>query len=349
MNIIKPGYEILDIPEPTDRLGVLQYLEKIGRICYKSEDKISDESCIKFIKGIRDRKHWAMLEHYIFVFEVPVEIFQDIFSPSRFTADNYNMIDKLAFIRGSYYYNVNYNEGTADPVAIISASATALNYLWECFSDPSGYPGIIHLCHFMMARFPELMKDPFPAENKSYQYDERIRFITRAELKSMDYEIRMIHDSMSVKFTVDRGVTHELVRHRPCSWAQESTRYCNYTDGKFGKEITVIEPPFFKSTADGYDMSLKQIWRRASKFAETEYMNLIKFGAKPQEARTILPNSLKAEIVMTARMIEMRHFFKMRADNAAHPQMREVAEPLLKTCITNNPEIFEDLGYLLDK
>ena len=348
MKSISSKYEMLDIPEPTERLEVLKHLERIGRVCYKSEDKITDESCIKFVQGIRDRKHWAMLEHYIFVFEVPIEIFQDIFSVERLDAENYNMIDKLAFIRGSYYYNID-DSGSSHPVGVVSASATALNYLWECIDYPDSYPGIIHLCHFMMARFPELMKDPYPMENKSYQYDERIRFIDREELEHMPRDIRMLHDSMSIKFTVDRGVTHELVRHRPCSWAQESTRYCNYSGGKFGEEITVIEPNFFKQTMEGYDTINKRIWRRACKFAETEYLNLIKFGAKPQEARSILPNSLKAEIVMTARMIEMRHFFKMRADKAAHPQMQEVARPLLQECIDNDPMIFKDLSWLLNE
>ena len=349
MNVIKPGYEILEIPEPENELEVLKHLERIGRVCYKSEEKIDYQSCVKFIKNIRDRKHWAMLEHYIFVFEVPTEIFQDIFSPARFTIDNYDLIDKLSFIRGSYYFEVDTEAGTTDTHCIVSASATALNYIWEAIGDDKPAYSVLQLCHFMMDKFPELMKDPSPDATKTYVYDERIRFISREELENMPKEIRMIHDSMSVKFTVDRGVTHELVRHRACSWAQESTRYCNYSNGKFGQEITVIEPCFFDSTTEGYDKSTKTMWRRACKVSENEYLSLIKFGAKPQEARSVLPNSLKAEIVMTARMVEMHHFFKMRADKAAHPQMREVVVPLLKECIENDPTIFGDLADMLSE
>ena len=348
MNVIKPGYEILTIPDPYNELEVLKHLEKIGRICYKSEEKIDYQSCMKFVKNIRDRKHWAMLEHYIFVFEVPTEIFQDIFSPARFTIDNYDLIDKLSFIRGSYYFEIDTEAGTSDTHCIVSASATALNYIWEAIGDAPAY-SILQLCHFMMERFPELMKDPCPDATKSYDYDKRIRLIPREELEEMPKEIRMLHDSMTVKFTVDRGVTHELVRHRACSWAQESTRYCNYSNGKFGQQITVIEPNFFDSTIEGYDKSTKQMWRRACKVAENEYLSLIKFGAKPQEARSVLPNSLKAEIVMTARMIEMHHFFKMRADKASHPQMREVIVPLLRECVENDPTIFGNLADMLSE
>lgn len=145
------------------------------------------------------------------------------------------------------------------------------------------------------------------------------------------------HFSFSVRFICDRGVSHEIVRHRLASYSQESTRYCNYSADKFGGEITVIEPP---------DITLEQAiaWHGAMQQAECSYFDMITHGATPQIARSVLPNSLKTEIVMTANLREWRHFFMLRTDKAAHPQMRELAVPLLAECQTLLPEIFGDIG-----
>lgn len=209
MKIIKAGYEILT--EISDG-GILelQHIEKIGRVCYKSEDKITadGESAKKFVKMIIDRGHEAMIEH----------------------------------------------------------------------------------------------------------------------------------SSLSVKFTVDRGVSHELVRHRIASFAQESTRYCNYSKDKFGKEITVIEPCFFSPLSDSYTF-----WKHAMESAEANYFILLDNGATPQEARSVLPNSTKTEITITANYREWRNFFKLRTANVAHPQMREVTVPLLKELKGKLPIIFDDI------
>lgn len=156
------------------------------------------------------------------------------------------------------------------------------------------------------------------------------------------HEAMLEHASMTVKFIVDRGVSHELVRHRIASFAQESTRYCNYSKNKFGNEITVISPYFFEENAKMYD-----IWKSAMENAEKAYLDLLNGGASPQEARSVLPNSLKTEVIVTANMREWRHFFKLRAageTGAPHPQMAEVAIPLLKKCKEYMPELFSDIN-----
>lgn len=145
------------------------------------------------------------------------------------------------------------------------------------------------------------------------------------------------HCSVSVKFVVDRGVSHEIVRHRIGAYSQESTRYCNYGHDD---EITVIEPFFFKNNT-----SLTNTWWLAMKGCESDYLDLLKSGATPQEARSVLPNSLKTEIWVTYNLREWRHFFSLRADKAAHPQMRQVAIPLLLKFKELMPEIFGDIGY----
>ena len=145
------------------------------------------------------------------------------------------------------------------------------------------------------------------------------------------------HQSVSVRFICDRGVSHEIVRHRLASYTQESTRYCNYTKGKFGSEITVIEPCFWSQDDEKY-----KVWKQTIEQIESAYNKLVELGATPQEARSILPNSLKTEIVVTMNLREWRHFFNLRTSAAAHPQMREVAIPLLKEFQKQIPIIFDD-------
>ena len=140
------------------------------------------------------------------------------------------------------------------------------------------------------------------------------------------HEAVLEHASVTVKFICDRGVSHEIVRHRLASFCQESTRYCNYSSDKFGSEITVIRPCFTDENEMGFNR-----WKSICEAAERSYFMLLDFGWSPQEARAVLPNSLKTEVVMTANLREWRHFLKLRTDNAAHPQMREMARPLLCT------------------
>lgn len=205
MKIIKPSFEIMT---PINGLEILKHIERCGRVCYKSEDRITDDSCIKFVGNIIKRGHEAVLEHFNF----------------------------------------------------------------------------------------------------------------------------------TVKFIVDRGVSHEIVRHRVASYSQESTRYCNYSKDGFGKEITVIEPLFFERESEAWAN-----WYKGCAAAEDAYFTLIKEGATPQEARSVLPNSLKTELVMTANLREWRHFLKLRTAPDSHPQMREIAIPLLTSLKCMIPVIFDDI------
>ena len=139
---------------------------------------------------------------------------------------------------------------------------------------------------------------------------------------------RLIHETLSVKFTVDRGVTHELVRMRDCSFAQESTRYCNYSKGKFGNEITVIKPCFWNEDTEVFNE-----WKIGCEESEKSYFILLNEGATPQEARDVLPTSVKADIIMTTNIREWVHILELRAlgtTGKPHPQMEEVMIPLAK-------------------
>lgn len=152
------------------------------------------------------------------------------------------------------------------------------------------------------------------------------------------HEAVLEHFSFSVRFIVDRGVSHEIVRHRLASYCQESTRYCNYVNDKFGSEITVIKPYYLEEGSVAFEE-----WKTACRRAEEAYTWLIQAGYSPQEARAVLPNSLKTELIMTANLREWRHFFRLRTAAAAHPQMREVTVPLLREVQRRIPVVFEDV------
>lgn len=143
-----------------------------------------------------------------------------------------------------------------------------------------------------------------------------------------------------MRIICDRGVTHEIVRHRIASYSQESTKYCNYSKNKFGNELTFIKPCFWTEDSIAYSL-----WKKQMQSAETCYLALIEAGATPEQARSVLPNSLKTEIIVTMNLREWRHFFQLRTSKRAHPQMREVAIPLLQQVQKLLPPVFEDICY----
>jgi thymidylate synthase (FAD) len=156
------------------------------------------------------------------------------------------------------------------------------------------------------------------------------------------------HASMTVKFIIDRGVSHELVRHRLASFSQESTRYCNYSKDKFDNQLTFIIPCWLDLSDWNGGITIpsddpKMIWLRAMHRAELDYNKLIESGWVAQEARSILPNSLKTEIVVTANFREWRTIFKQRTAKVAHPQMREIMIPLLAEVKERVPVVFDDI------
>ncbi|MDD3024037.1 MAG: FAD-dependent thymidylate synthase [Syntrophomonadaceae bacterium] len=149
------------------------------------------------------------------------------------------------------------------------------------------------------------------------------------------------HEKITLMFIIDRGISHEIVRHRAgAAYSQESTRYCNYSKDKFSNEISVIDPYFFRDDPQAY-----KLWMDSCQTAESSYMNLLKAGRSPQEARSVLPNSLKTEIVVSYNMREWRHFLRLRCDKAAHPQMRQVGIPILLLFREKIPVLFADVEY----
>lgn len=276
----------------------IKKIEKCGRVCYKSEDKITEDSAEKFVANIIKRGHEAVLEHASFIFQVSCNVYEDLRDRVMFVENRYPVKMYLRFTDLDGY--------------MVSGNVRA----WRDFFCFAGVPPYMN--DFVEANpilFPEFKNySPFNLKRGKWS----IRQISVDELVS-SYQ-RLVHEDISVKFICDRGVTHEIVRHRPASFCQESTRYCNYSNGKFGGEITVIKPCFFKENSTRY-----LNWFVACESAETAYNAILEDGGTPQEARDVLPNSLKTELIMTAPLMEWCHFFNLRMSSAAHPQMQEVA------------------------
>jgi thymidylate synthase (FAD) len=199
----------------------------------------------------------------------------------------------------------------------------------------------------------EMMKRVEKAGKTCYQsegtitvnsYDPFIRMIIKRGHESV-----LEHEKITVRLICDRGISHEVVRHRIASYSQESTRYCNY--GKKDIQFIDIRPHFkdinWKTTIRdeaSWIRDAELLWKQVLELAEKNYKRMIALGVSPQLARSVLPNSLKTEIVITMNLREWRHFFALRTDKAAHPQMREVAIPLFKELKQKLPSVFDDIG-----
>lgn len=175
-------------------------------------------------------------------------------------------------------------------------------------------------------------------KSESQISDESAEIFIRNIIKR-GHESVIEHYSITFKVICDRGVSHEIVRHRIASYSQESTRYCNYSQDKFGKELTFIKPCYWTEDAKNFE-----IWKNAMSDIEEKYFELLENGATPQEARSILPNSLKTEIYITMNLREWRHFLVLRTNGAAHPQMRQVANQIGAILKEKLPVIFEDIS-----
>lgn len=200
-----------------------------------------------------------------------------------------------------------------------------------------------------LKRIEKIGRVCYKSENKITDDGESAKKFVAMLIRN-GHEAMIEHSSLSVKLAVDRGVSHEIVRHRIASFAQESTRYCNYTNNKFGKQCTFIDitdgikMDKGMKNIDSYTMALIILeWHNAMKDAERHYMTMIELGATPQIARSVLPNSIKTEIVITANYREWRNFFKLRTESVAHPQMREITIPLLEELKEKIPIIFDDI------
>ena len=279
MRLIKPSFEIWE--QESGLEGVYKQIERAGRVCYKSEDKIAEGTAKAFVDRMIASGHGAMLEHGTVYLEIPD------YGVSRLKFEKY--------MRNPYSTSISSDVDS-------SYITTNLRVLVE-----NGWLNDLE----------------YQCEPTEY-HEKRI----------------------TVKFVCDRGVSHEFVRHRVFSFAQESTRYCNYSKGKFGYQLTCIIPSWLgleegsyslEDVEEKYDKCLiidrckneeEASFVRALCYAEREYFDLLELNWKAQQARDVLPNSLKTELVMTGTIKQWEGFFKLRDAGSAHPQAYELAHPL---------------------
>ena len=285
MRLIKPSFEIWE--QPAGLEGIYKQIEHVGRVCYKSEDKITEDSAKPFVDRMTKSQHYAMLERGTLYFKIPVNI-----------DEAGNFLDEV-----STWTKCRLVES---PEGNWWAITTNLRVMMEHFAT-------------------EYMED----------------LIEKYLCEPTEHHARRI----TVHFVCDRGISHEYVRHRVFSFAQESTRYCNYSKDKFGNEITFIKPCFLDDSKLALygpyhtvirDKSPESIFIASLNNAERDYLDLIESGWKPQEARAVLPNALKTELIVTGFVSDWNHFFDLRArgiTGAPHPQAKELAEPLMEEFI----------------
>lgn len=304
-----------------------KFMERIGRICYRSENNITETSDVKFVQGLLKRRHTAMLEHAHIILKVHQAVMTDIDMTLTRIATNSETCENIS-VRN--YFNIT----EASTHSYMSGSFRAFITLFD-IEDTKNNDGVKALKKLLYDAYPEIF-ETFNPEDVS---TKGISILNRDEFKDSVYSnfkqddaesVIKKHMTHTVVFTTDRGVTHEFVRHRPASFAQESTRYCNYIQDKFGNEITVIYPSFFKEGTEEYN-----IWRENAEMSEKAYFRLINLKRTPQEARDVLPAEVKTELVITATEQEWQHIINLRyhgTTGAPHPQMKEVmtiAYPLL--------------------
>ena len=314
MKIVNPCVEVLRTGYETDFMTPEQFIEKVGRTCYKSEDKITAESAPRFVRNLIKRGHEAMIEHWTLIFRVERDSFYESIlnywlgicgeNNERCTTDD-SFIPKIRFTDG--YSNDRY---------IVSGNIRAWrDFVRAIIRNDGVMPGFLFE---VMDAAPVFFEDLRPADTRP---EGRTPWLATITVKDLEGDLEhLVHHDATLKFVCDRGVSHELVRHRAASFAQESTRYCNYAAGKYGREIAVVRPSWCVENSSNWF-----VWKRACKRSEDAYMALIVSGAAPQEARAVLPNSLKTEVIVTGSMSHWHHFFGLRCGPEAQPDMRGVA------------------------
>ena len=318
MRIVQAGYEIMD---PFVSEGILKRIEKVARTCYKSEDKIKEGSAEKMVRALARSEHYAMLEHGIIIMETDERGYILLANTLELIKEKEGEVPYLRYTPSGYSGRY-----------VVSGNCRAwLEYLTLCRKHElgvgRGFASILLEQDKYRAIFGEL--------EVIISYKGNCKELTYADLTAKE---KLIHGDITVKYYVDRGISHEIVRHRKASYAQESTRYCNY--GKAG-DVTFIRPCYFEEGTVEMDN-----WVDSCMRSEKDYLALLEMGRTPQEARGVLNTSLKTEVVMTANLKEWKHFFNLRAldtTGKAHPQIKEVAIPLLVEFKEMEPEVFADM------
>jgi len=307
MIVIPPSFEILDV---LDGQSMATRIESCGRICYKSEDKITEESAGPFINNILKRKHNSVAEMAVITLEITGVSGDD-------AASLYGVIPKYIAI-----------DQLEDTVLVLTGSVRAFR---ELFIFHGEVEIVKEIACFWGDKYPQFFSDLEPETGWCSLNKLQINRIKLSDVDRFSGDMLLRHRHLAVKFITNRAVTHENVRHRPCAYLQESQRYCRYDKAQFGNQVTFIKPMFFADGSPEY-----RLWEKAMIQTEELYLELLK-TATPQAARTVLPNSCKTEIIVFCSLGQWRHIFKLRTPSSAEPSMRELMIPLQKELIVRFP------------
>lgn len=314
MKIIPPSFEILT---ELDRGSMAARLESCGRICYKSEARITPASAEPFIRNVLKSGHNSVAEMAVCTIRV--------------TLDNRSMVERF-FETNPKFLTVTMLEKT---VLLITGSVRAFRELYMSHPTLKMVKGVTK---FLAERNPIFFFDLLPKNGWPRQDGVLVEKLSLAEVDRLPADLLANHRYLAVKLITNRAVTHEIVRHRPCSFLQESQRYCRYDKEQFGSEVTFIKPMFFVEGTAEYSL-----WLEAMQKTEALYLQLLETSS-PQAARTVLPNSCKTEIIVFANLTEWFHICKLRTSTAAEPSMRELMVPLLADFKKLFPSVFAGLG-----
>lgn len=322
MKIIEPSYEIIDRDH---LLTPAQKIEQVGRICYKSEDKITDTSAVPFVQRLIENGHEAMLEH-----------------ASILTVMNRNAYQQIRELCSSY------EEETGKPCLLKRSNGLCDDFVSRYFVSGNirTWRDVLRFgsnyllpkgLQMLFTYYPELFEG-IPKFTFTDMDEDNLCIITPAAFQKLQKDSVTLerHETLTVKFNVDIAVARELCRHRLASHAGASTRYCDYSNGKFGGETTVVMP----------EEDFSADWARAAHYAEDKYLAQRQDGISPEIARSALTVSTLAEHVVTATLDEWKHIFRLRAldkTGKAHPQMKQVMLPLYQECREWLPEVFGNL------
>lgn len=294
MNFIEPSVELIEEKD------LYKKIELAGRTCYKSENKITDDSAVKFVKGLIKRQHTAMLEHAVVVFQLYHDQWADITS-------------YIAYLNRQKFINVTceYDLKTEKSRYLVSANIRAI--CERGINDP--------LFRELVRNYPDLA---YGCDDLSYNFYEDIyaKIVDLNDFDNLTADEKEKHYYKTFRIITDRGVTHELVRHRLCSFAQESTRYVNYKNG-----LSIALPFEFYNKPE----YVQDLYQQAFESSERLYRSLIEAGETPQQARAILPTASKTEIVVTTNLKEWIHILNLRylgTTGAPHPDIKVVAEKI---------------------
>ncbi|MBU0944916.1 MAG: FAD-dependent thymidylate synthase [Proteobacteria bacterium] len=309
MHVVDPSYEIQD---ELDQASLVIRLEACGRICYKSEEKITKDSALPFVKKIAEHGHNSVME--MAVVSLQVQCSAEQFDAFLLLEPKYFFVDRL------------------DGGMLVTGSIRSFRELYQRAGNTLLVEALVS---FLTSGHPYLFEGVWDGgHGLSEGTTIAVKKLDLQEVEALPPQLLARHRFTGVKFVVNRAVTHEIVRHRPCSFLQESQRYCRYSQDKFGSQVTFIKPIFYEEGTEEYSL-----WKKAMEESEQLYLQLLETST-PQAARTVLPNSCKTEIIVYCNLAEWKHIFNLRTSPAAEPSMREVMIPLAVEMKERYPSVF---------